>query len=90
MFPTCFDRKNASDDIQYYLLAQRVTLRVLDLSSKFDIAILRSTYTHFDASRREEQYAAKIMSLAYIVQSYLRIFQFSKTIFPKTRYFYIS
>ena len=68
MFPTCFDRKNASDDIQYYLLAQRVTLRVLDLSSKFDIAILRSTYTHFDASRREEQYAAKIMSLAYIVQ----------------------
>ena len=86
MFPTCFDRKNASDDIQYYLLAQGVTLRVLDLSSKFDIAILRSTYTHFDASRREEQYAAKIMSLAYIVQ---KLFE-KNNFFPKTRYFYIS
>ena len=65
-------------NITYF--AQRVTLRVLDLSSKFDIAILRSTYTHFDASRREEQYAAKIRSLAYIAQKLFEKSNFSKNL----------
>ena len=48
-------------------LAQQVTSRDLDLRSSSDIDLLRSTRTYFDAFRREEQDAAKIMSLAFLV-----------------------
>ena len=49
-------------------LAQHVTSRDLDLRSNFEIDLFRSTCTYFDAFRREEQDAAKIMSLAFLVK----------------------
>ena len=43
-------------------MAQHVTSRDLELRSNSDIDFLRSACTYFDAFRREEHDAAKIMS----------------------------
>ena len=52
--------------MQYGLLR---STRDLDLRSNSDIDLLkRSMCTYFDASRREEYDAAKIISLAFLVQ----------------------
>ena len=52
-------------------LAQNVTSRYLDLRSNSDLDFLRSTFTHFDAFRREEHDAPKIISIAFLVQKLL-------------------
>ena len=49
-------------------LARHVTSRGLDLRSNSDIELLRSECTYFDASRRQERDAAKILSLDFLVQ----------------------
>ena len=43
-------------------LIRHVTSRDIDMSSNFEIGLFRSTCTYFDAFRREEHDAAKIMS----------------------------
>ena len=53
-------------------LAQPVTSRDLDLWSNSGIDLLRSTCTYFDAFRREEHDAAKIISPAFVVQKVIR------------------
>ena len=49
-------------------LDQHVTPRDLDLGPNFEIDLFRSTCAYFDALRREEYDAAKIMPLAFLVQ----------------------
>ena len=49
-------------------VAKNVTSLDLDLSSKSDIDLLRLTCTCFDAFRREEYDAAKIVFLASLIQ----------------------
>ena len=56
-------------------LAQHLTSRDLDIDldlDKSDIDLSRSICTYFDASWREMHYAAKILPLAFLVQSNLR------------------
>ena len=65
MGPICFFRKDASNDMQYDLLG---SARDLDLWSNFEIDLFRATCSYFDAFRREEHDAAKIMCLAFLVQ----------------------
>ena len=84
MVPICFFRRDASNDIQYDLLGSTVTSGDIDLRSDFEIDLFRSTCTYFDAFRREEHDAAKIMSLALLVQKV-----FAKTSLKK-RYFDLS
>ena len=62
-----------------------MTSRDLDLRSNVGSDLLRSICTYFDASRRQEHDAAKIMSLALLVQKL-----FEKNIFAKKRYFDLS
>ena len=80
----CFFRKDALNDCNMTYLAHHVTSCDLDLRSDFDIDLFRSTCTYFDAFRREEHDAAKIMSLALLVQKV-----FAKTSLKK-RYFDLS
>ena len=49
-------------------LARHVTSRDLDLRSNSDIDLLRSKCTYFDVSWRQEHDAAKILSVAFLVQ----------------------
>ena len=78
MGPNCFFHKDASTDMQYLAyLAEHVTSRDLDLRSNSEIDLYRSTCTHFDAFRGVEHDAAKIMSLAFLVQK----------LFVKNRFF---
>ena len=49
-------------------LVQHVTSLDLDLRSNFEIDVFRSTCRYFDAFRREEHDAAKILALAFLVQ----------------------
>ena len=77
----CFSRTDAVTDIQHDLLARHVTTRDLGLRSKSDIDILRSNCTYFDASWRQEQDAAKIMSLAFLVQKLLAKKNLAKAFF---------
>ena len=65
MGPICFFCKDASIDMQHDLLG---STRDLDLMPNFEIGLFRSTCTYFDAFRRQEHDAAKIMSLAFLVQ----------------------
>ena len=66
MVPMCFFRTDASTDIQYDLLGSTRASRDLDLRSKFEIDLLTSIYTYFDAFRRQEHFADKVMSLALL------------------------
>ena len=50
-------------------LAQHVASCDIDLRRNSDIDLLRSICTYFDASRREEYDAAKISSLAFLLQN---------------------
>ena len=77
MVPMCFSRTDVSTDMQYDLLGSH-----LDLRSNSDKDLLNSIYTYFDTSRQEKHDAAKIMSLAFLVQNL-----FAKTSFAKKRYF---
>ena len=49
-------------------LSRPVTSGDLDLRPNSDIDLLRSICIYFDACRREEHNAAKIMSLAFLVE----------------------
>ena len=62
-----------------------VTSRDLDLRSNTDIDLSRSICIYFDSSRRQEHDAAKIMSLAFLVQK-----QFVKNHSHKKLYFDLS
>ena len=64
-------------------LARQLTSRDLDLRSNFDIDLLRSICTYFDASRHQEHDSAKIMSVAFLVQKLFAKNHFCK----KKRYF---
>ena len=59
-----------------------MTSRDLDLSSNYDLALLRVLCTHFDAARREKHDAAKIMALTFLVQKIL-----AKNVLAKKRYY---
>ena len=61
-------------------VASHVTSRDLDLRPNSDIDLLRPKCAYFDASWRQEHDAAKIMSLAFLVQ---KLFA-KKTFFKKT------
>ena len=67
-------------------LAQHVASCDIDLRRNSDIDLLRSICTYFDASRREEYDAAKISSLAFLLQNLFA----KKKRFRKTPYFDIS
>ena len=62
--------------------AQNVTSRDLDLRSNFEIDLFRSKCRYFNTFRRLEHDAAKIMSLAFLVQKV-----FAKNSFCEKRYF---
>ena len=81
----CFSRLDASTYMQYDILGSTVTSRELDLRSNSGIDLLMPICTDFDASRREERDAAKIMSLAYLVQKL-----FEKKTFLQNSIFYLS
>ena len=63
-------------------LARHATSLDFDLRLNSDISLLRPICTYFNATRIQEYDAAKIMSLAFLVQKF-----FAKNVLAKKRYF---
>ena len=65
MVSLCLSCQDASTDMQHDLSGSS---RDLDLRSKFEIDLTRSTCTCFDASRREKHDGIKTIAVSLLVQ----------------------